>query len=46
MSFTLIEKQQFNLYYKDVNFVVIFTICIIMYFICTCSKYEMQYFSF
>jgi hypothetical protein len=43
MSFTLIEKQQFNLDYKDLNFLVIFfkniTIYIIMYFICICIEW-------
>jgi hypothetical protein len=43
MSFTLIEKQQFNLDYKDLNFLVIFTICIIMYFICTYIEWCQTY---
>jgi hypothetical protein len=43
MSFTLIEKQQFNLDYKDINFLLIFckniTIYIIMYFTCICIEW-------
>ena len=43
MSFTLIEKQQFNLDYKDVNFLIIFTVCIIMYFICSYIEWCQTY---
>ena len=43
MSFTLIEKQQFNLDYKDLNFLVFFTICIIIYLTYICIEWCQTY---